>query len=57
MNDKYIERSKLEMTAKKAEIDLLLFDLLNDCPIAWLAFFRCFEKMTPKQRSDLKDRL
>ena len=55
--DKYIERSKLLTTLRRAELDLLLFDLVQDDPIAWLAFRDAFGKLTKEQRQYLKNLL
>jgi hypothetical protein len=46
----YLKHSDLEMKAKQAQFELLLFELLHDDPIANLAFMNCVSHLAFDKR-------
>jgi hypothetical protein len=50
----FIEHTNISMKAKTDVFHLLLFELIHDDPIAWLAMRDAINKLTPSQKRYLK---
>ena len=56
-SSQHIEYTNLQMAVRRAEMQVLLFELEHDDPIAWLSMRDAVEKLEPKQRHYLKELL